>query len=57
MPTFLDFYGLKPPAEVQGKSLLKTLEKDESIRDYLMFGYWGGYWGLLFRVQINLNGN
>ena len=32
----------EPPAEVQGKSLLKTLEKDESIRDYLMFGYWGG---------------
>jgi hypothetical protein len=42
MPTFLDLYGLKHPPEVEGKSLLKTLESDTSIRDYLMFGYWGG---------------
>ncbi len=42
MPTFLDLYGLKHPPEVEGKSLFKTLESDTSIRDYLMFGYWGG---------------
>jgi hypothetical protein len=42
MPTFLDFFKIEPPKEVQGKSLLPILKKEESIRDYLMFGYWGG---------------
>ena len=42
MPTFLDFFKIEPPKEVQGKSLLPILKKEENIRDYLMFGYWGG---------------
>jgi arylsulfatase A-like enzyme len=42
MPTFCEMFGAEPPAEVQGKSLMPTLEKDESQRDAAMYGYWGG---------------
>jgi len=42
MPTFLDFFKIEPPKEVQGKSLLPILKKEKEVRDYLMFGYWGG---------------
>ena len=42
MPTFLDFYGIKPPTEVQGFSLLPLLKQDTPLRSAAMFGYWGG---------------
>jgi len=42
MPTFLDLFGITTPIEVQGKSLIDTLGADNNLRDYLMFGYWGG---------------
>lgn len=42
MPTFLDFYGIKPPKEVQGYSLLPLLSEDTKNRSAAMFGYWGG---------------
>ena len=42
MPTFLDFYGLETPREVQGYSLLPLLSEDTQNRSAAMFGYWGG---------------
>jgi arylsulfatase A-like enzyme len=42
MPTFLDFYGVPNPKEVQGKSLLPLLEQNQLLRSAAIFGYWGG---------------
>ena len=42
MPTFCEMYGAPIPKEVEGKSLLRLLEKDEPLREAVMFGYWGG---------------
>ena len=42
MPTFLEIYGKDSPSEVQGKSLLKFLEKEEKTNYSALYGYWGG---------------
>jgi arylsulfatase A-like enzyme len=42
MPTFLELNSKKIPKEVQGKSLLSFLEKEEKTNHTALFGYWGG---------------
>ena len=42
MPTICDLYGAAIPAEVQGKSMLTLLERDNADGAVGMFGYWGG---------------
>jgi arylsulfatase A-like enzyme len=42
-PTILDFFGLKIPDEVQGHSLLATVNSDQAIREYGLFGIHGGH--------------
>lgn len=41
-PTFLDLFGVKPPGEMQGKSLLDAIKQDEAFRQAAVFGYFGG---------------
>lgn len=40
--TFLDLFAVKPPAEMQGRSLLPLLGTDTPNPDALLFGYFGG---------------
>jgi arylsulfatase A-like enzyme len=40
-PTFLDLYGVAPPAETEGHSLLKT-RGGAAVRNGALFGYFGG---------------
>ena len=40
-PTILDFFNLSIPDDMQGKPLKSTIESDEKIRDYALFGYHG----------------
>lgn len=42
-PTLLDFFKLEKPASMLGASLLPVVEKDESIHDAILFGYFGGH--------------
>ena len=42
MPTFLEINNNKIPSEVQGKSLLSFLGKEEASNRSALFGYWGG---------------
>jgi arylsulfatase A-like enzyme len=42
MATFLDLFGVALPAEVQGRSLLPVLAKDQPLREAALFGYFGG---------------
>jgi arylsulfatase A-like enzyme len=42
MPTICELFGAEVPPEVEGKSLLPLLERDEPRREAAMFGYWGG---------------
>jgi arylsulfatase A-like enzyme len=42
MPTICELFGAQIPAEVQGKSMLPLLDRDETNRTAAMFGYWGG---------------
>ena len=41
-PTFLDLFGVSPPAEMEGRSLLPVLEADRTLRDGALYGYFGG---------------
>jgi arylsulfatase A-like enzyme len=41
MPTFLDFFRSQVPEEVQGKSLVQVLEKDQKIREAVIYGLFG----------------
>ena len=41
MPTFLGLHGVALPAEVQGKSLLPVLERDQTLREAALFGVFG----------------
>lgn len=41
-PTFLDLFGVAPPPEMQGKSLLPLLKKEQNLREAALFGYFGG---------------
>lgn len=42
MPTVLELYGLTPPPEARGHSLLPLLERDGEIRQAAIFGIFGG---------------
>ena len=41
MPTFLGLHGVATPPEVQGRSLLSVLERDQAVRDAALFGVFG----------------
>jgi arylsulfatase A-like enzyme len=41
MPTFLDWYGVKPSEKVEGRSLELVLKDDSPIRDAAIFGMFG----------------
>lgn len=40
-PTLLEFFNQKIPDDMQGKPLKNTIVKDEKIRDFGMFGFFG----------------
>lgn len=40
-PTLLDFFGLQTPKDMEGRPLRQVMEKDEPIRQYVIFGYHG----------------
>ena len=44
-PTLLDYFGISVPEDMQGKVLKDTIERDQPIREALLFG--------LFGAQIN----
>jgi arylsulfatase A-like enzyme len=41
-PTFLDLFGVAPAPEMQAKSVLPVLERDQELRAAAIFGYFGG---------------
>jgi len=41
MPTFLDIFGVAPPTEVRGRSLLPLLANDHPIREAALYGQHG----------------
>lgn len=41
-PTLLRYFGLEPTADMQGKDLARTVERDAPVREYALFGYHGG---------------
>ncbi|MCR5449364.1 MAG: sulfatase [Solobacterium sp.] len=41
-PTILDFFGVDVPKDMIGRPLGKTVECDEAVREYALFGYHGG---------------
>ncbi len=41
MPTILDLFGVAPPEEVRGRSLLPVLDRDAAIREAALYGVWG----------------
>jgi len=41
-PTFLDLFGVAPPPESQGFSMLPALRQDREQREGALFGYFGG---------------
>jgi hypothetical protein len=42
MPTMLDLFGIAPPPEVRGRSLLPCLDGEPRLRDIAIFGMFGG---------------
>ena len=42
-PTILDYYHIPIPADMQGKSLEQTIKTDEAVREYALFGMFGGH--------------
>ncbi|MDL2233819.1 sulfatase [Ruminococcaceae bacterium OttesenSCG-928-L11] len=42
-PTLLDFFGVDIPADMEGKPLKNIAQSDEKIRDYALYGYFGGH--------------
>lgn len=41
-PTILNFFGIEPTRDMLGKDLAATIEKDEKVRDYAVYGIFGG---------------
>ncbi|EKM0372749.1 sulfatase [Cronobacter turicensis] len=41
--TLLDYFGVPKPATMTGRSLLPSLDNDAPLRDYALFGYFGGH--------------
>lgn len=42
-PTLLDFFGLAPTPDMQGRSLRETVQDDTPVREYGLFGGFGGH--------------
>lgn len=42
-PTLLEFFGVSPTPDMQGKSLRETLADDQPVRDCGLFGAYGGH--------------
>jgi arylsulfatase A-like enzyme len=42
-PTLLDFFGLEPTPDMQGQPLRDTLAEDRPVREYGLFGVYGGH--------------
>ncbi len=42
-PTILDFFNVKIPDEMLGKSLKETIKNDKKVREYALFGVHGGH--------------
>lgn len=42
-PTLLEFFGLKPTPDMNGKVLRETIDHDANVRDYALFGMFGGH--------------
>ncbi|WP_105615443.1 sulfatase [Vallitalea okinawensis] len=40
-PTILDFFDMEIPKDMLGKSLAKTIQNNEKIHDYVLYGYHG----------------
>ncbi len=40
--TFLDFFGVARPAEMEGRSLLPVIDADHALREAILYGYFGG---------------
>ncbi|AIJ07453.1 MULTISPECIES: sulfatase [Edwardsiella] len=41
--TLLDYFNITQPKTMTGRSLLPAIEKNELIRDYALYGYFGGH--------------
>lgn len=41
--TLLEYFAVPLPATMTGKSLRPAIERDDAIRDYALFGYFGGH--------------
>ena len=41
-PTLLEYFGQKPTADMQGRPLRETVERDTPVRDMALFGLFGG---------------
>jgi arylsulfatase A-like enzyme len=41
-PTFLDAFGVAPPPEMEGRSLIAAINADRELRRGALFGYFGG---------------
>ncbi|MFK7696478.1 sulfatase [Paenibacillus sp. HJGM_3] len=42
-PTLLEYFGIDPTPDMQGKSLRATIERDEPVREAALFGIHGGH--------------
>lgn len=42
-PTLAQFFGVKPPMDLDGRSLRPVIERDETIREGALFGIFGGH--------------
>lgn len=43
VPTLAEFFEIKPPIALDGKSLTPIIREDKKIRDYALFGIFGGH--------------
>lgn len=41
--TLLEFFGVEPEPEIQGKPMRQVLENDEPLREYAIFGFHGSF--------------
>jgi arylsulfatase A-like enzyme len=56
-PTVLDFFGLKIPDMVEGKSLLATVENDTKVRTAGLFGIHGGHVNITDGQYVYMRGS
>jgi len=55
-PTILDFFGQDIPKEMQGHSLTATVEKDQPVREYALFGRHGDHVNLTDGQHVYMRG-